>query len=422
MASFQLLGLGLFLIFPCLNGDRFAPRLQHPSVTHVPERASHLLLNHDKNRILKLVSDNHDVGPGRNLSLYRRNMMILTPGAPHNTNKTSFNMTSTIITTSNNVTTASTSSSLPTATSSFSSNTSTTNQSQTSPPSSSLSQPSSSPTTHVPTTSSPLLFNSTISPYYLAPALPGLLLSVVGYRVIGATLFLAGGVIAGGAWWVFSPKLFPDTSFCCGSHGTVLGHVVISIVAGIVGGLLARWAWRVGIFHIGMCFGLLIGLLVMLTPAEHARFFNSDAAVLCFYVGCMTAGGILTMLFRKFFVILTTATAGILLFLLGIDYFVQSHLGKLLMYLAHRIEVAVHKSIKHDTIEYQFDGDYDYKAFIMVFTWLVLTLVAMVIQYVWSSKTKTETQKIMIYGGRYPERGGVSEEIEMEQRAALIQS
>jgi hypothetical protein len=38
--------------------------------------------------------------------------------------------------------------------------------------------------------------------------------------------------VAGGAWWIFSPKLLPDTSFCCGSHGTVLGHVVISIVAG----------------------------------------------------------------------------------------------------------------------------------------------------------------------------------------------
>ena len=27
-------------------------------------------------------------------------------------------------------------------------------------------------------------------------------------------------------------------------------------------------------FHVGMCLGLLIGLLVMLTPAENAHFFN----------------------------------------------------------------------------------------------------------------------------------------------------
>eukprot|EP00045_Choanoeca_perplexa_P008180 m.74993 g.74993 ORF g.74993 m.74993 type:complete len:405 (+) comp14390_c0_seq2:1167-2381(+) len=294
--------------------------------------------------------------------------------------------------------------------------TSTTNTETSTTMTQSTSHPLTTTTSH--STIEPAAFNNTISEYYLAPALPGLILAVAGYRLIGVTLFLAGGVVAGGAWWIFSPQIFPDTSFCCGSKGTVLGHVLISILAGLVGGLLARWAWRVGIFHVGMCLGLLIGLLVMITPAEHARFFNSDAGVLCFYLGCMAAGGILTMLFRKFFVILTTATAGTLLFLLGVDYFVESHLGKLMVYLAHRIEVSVKSSIRHDTADYTFDSRYDAKAFIMVAAWFVLTLVAVVIQYVWSSQKKTKTQRQMVYV-LTPE-GRLSEEIEMEQRAPLI--
>jgi hypothetical protein len=45
----------------------------------------------------------------------------------------------------------------------------------------------------------------------------------------------------------------------------------------------------------------------------------------------------------------------------GVDYFVESHLGKLMMYLAHRIKVSVQSSIRHDTDNYVFDSRYDAK-------------------------------------------------------------
>ena len=94
---------------------------------------------------------------------------------------------------------------------------------------------------------------------------------------------------------------------------------------------------------------------------------------------------------------------------IGVDYFVESHLGKLMVYLAHRIQVSVQSSIRHDTDDYVFDRRYDAKgrtileafqlpldihvycaAFFMVAAWFVLTLVCVVLQYLWSGRRKTK--------------------------------
>lgn len=51
---------------------------------------------------------------------------------------------------------------------------------------------------------------------------------------------------------VLSPKMFPNTAFCCGENGTELGHIVVSCGVGFVGGLITLFVMKLGLFAIGV--------------------------------------------------------------------------------------------------------------------------------------------------------------------------
>lgn len=61
-----------------------------------------------------------------------------------------------------------------------------------------------------------------------------------GYRFIGTTIFLVAATLGGALFYVVSPKIFPDTPFCCGHKGSLAGHIVVSLIVGKV----AIWPTR----------------------------------------------------------------------------------------------------------------------------------------------------------------------------------
>ncbi|EGD73175.1 hypothetical protein PTSG_04888 [Salpingoeca rosetta] len=116
------------------------------------------------------------------------------------------------------------------------------------------------PTTKETTNGPPVLFttsfNQTVSYWFLPPALPGLALNFVGYRYVGVSMFVVGAAVSGGAFYTFSPQIFPNTPFCCGDKGSLAGHIIVSLFVGLLGGLIALYVFRLGLFFIGMSFGL----------------------------------------------------------------------------------------------------------------------------------------------------------------------
>eukprot|EP00049_Salpingoeca_infusionum_P008930 m.148402 g.148402 ORF g.148402 m.148402 type:complete len:291 (-) comp14177_c2_seq3:553-1425(-) len=155
-----------------------------------------------------------------------------------------------------------------------------------------------------------------VSIWFIPPAIPGLVLNFVGYRYIGSTVFGVGGVAAAGAFYHFAPSIFNRTKFCCGANGTETGLIVVTTGVGIVGGLLARGLFQFGIFVIGMCLGAVLAFAILTTPLNTRKFFNTTAGVLSYYLAFILSGGVLSLVFKKLFVILTTSIGGSLLFLL----------------------------------------------------------------------------------------------------------
>ncbi|EDQ89689.1 uncharacterized protein MONBRDRAFT_8067 [Monosiga brevicollis MX1] len=99
-------------------------------------------------------------------------------------------------------------------------------------------------------------------------------------------------------------------------------------------------------------------------PPTNTSDFGQNAGVLCFYLGCMLVGGILTMIFRKFFVVLTTALAGSLLVML--------------------------EKLEHDTMPAPDDKDFGSSALIMLLAWFLFGVVCFVCQYLIGHRTASK--------------------------------
>lgn len=187
--------------------------------------------------------------------------------------------------------------------------------------------------------------------------------------------------------------MFPNTAFCCGeSPGTELGHIVVSCGVGLVGGLVALFVLKIGLFAIGASLGFLLGMLAMATPLREQPFFEHNYAYIVYYCCCALLFGLLAILFDKLFIVITTGTAGTLVFCLGIDYFAKTGFGELVFGLFVQLEHAVKSSIKgKDVPKIRFSPNTD-AVWAIIGLWGVLALVAMVVQYKYP-KEKSKAEK-----------------------------
>jgi len=213
-------------------------------------------------------------------------------------------------------------------------------------------------------------------------------------RYFKATLFLAGFGSLTYFFYVLSPKMFPNTAFCCGENGTELGHIVVSCGVGFVGGLITLFVMKLGLFAIGACLGVLLGLIAMATPLREQAFFEHNYAFIVFYGCCALLFGLLATLMEKLFIVMTTAIAGTLIFSLGIDYFAKTGFGELMFGLFVQIEHAVKSSIKgQDVPQIEFDPA-NKAVWVIIGVWGVLALVAIVVQYRYPKETSKAEKEL----------------------------
>lgn len=205
------------------------------------------------------------------------------------------------------------------------------------------------------------------------------------------TVFLGGFCIAAILFYLFSPLVFAHTPFCCGSSGSELGHVAISILIGVVGGLVACKLLRFGLCVLGAGFGLLVALVLLCTPLQNASLFNSKDAYAIWYGAFMAAGAVLPCIARKSFLLFCTSIGGAFAVFLGIDYFGETGFGSDVLYVLEESYRAVLASFgREDLIPMRNDNPVTTEGILMFCGWLVLAALGAFVQYRLFVRTQSE--------------------------------
>lgn len=213
---------------------------------------------------------------------------------------------------------------------------------------------------------------------FLVIALPGLFFAIYGHRVLKLTVFLGAFVLGTMIFYLFSPKIFSKTEFCCGENGTPLGHLLVSLGVGAAVGLLALYLLRLGLFAIGAILGMIAAVLLLLTPLHDEITSNVPYAI--FYIAFMIASGFMAVLLQKPFIVLCTSFGGMLAFLMGVDYFAHTHFGASVVQLFSRIYDYVQSSFDSNSST-SFDFSLDQTGYMMFTIWIGSSVLCMYIQY-----------------------------------------
>ncbi|KAL9954600.1 hypothetical protein ACROYT_G042162 [Oculina patagonica] len=152
-------------------------------------------------------------------------------------------------------------------------------------------------------------------------AVIGVVVWAAGYRLIRPCMFLAGFVLGFLIFYVFSPLIF-KTQLCCGPNGKEIAHVLFSALVGVFGGFLGCRLYRLGVFTIGECLGLIVGLTILSTPLY--KYFHSNIAYAALMASISLMFGSLAHFYEKPVVVIATASAGSLAVLYGADYFLRT--------------------------------------------------------------------------------------------------
>ncbi|KAJ7371074.1 hypothetical protein OS493_028238 [Desmophyllum pertusum] len=110
------------------------------------------------------------------------------------------------------------------------------------------------------------------------------------------------------------------TQLCCGPNGKEIAHVLFSALVGVFGGFLGCRLYRLGVFTIGECLGLIVGLTILSTPLY--KYFHSNIAYAALMATISLMFGSLAHFYEKPVVIIATACAGSLAVLYAIPMFV----------------------------------------------------------------------------------------------------
>ncbi|XP_015779189.1 PREDICTED: uncharacterized protein LOC107357060 [Acropora digitifera] len=152
-------------------------------------------------------------------------------------------------------------------------------------------------------------------------AVVGIVIWAAGYRLIRPCMFLAGFGLGFLLFYVLSPLVF-KTQICCGPNGKQIAHILFSVLAGAFGGFLGCRLYRLGVFSIGECLGLIVGLTILSTPCY--KYFHSNVAYAALMALTSLMFGSLAHFYEKPVVVLATSCAGALAVLYGVDYFVRT--------------------------------------------------------------------------------------------------
>ena len=152
----------------------------------------------------------------------------------------------------------------------------------------------------------------------------GLAVCLAGYKLFKLILFITGFFVG-----FFSTYVICDLYLSDQIHGDAAKHkdqiyLAMSFGAGIIGGLLTLCLYYVGLFVLGATMGWFVGMAAL-------PYFKSEAHFLvehmwlpyCVCAACAVLGGLLMLCLQKIIIILSTAFLGSLLFINGLDYYVE---------------------------------------------------------------------------------------------------
>ncbi|CAH3189129.1 unnamed protein product [Porites lobata] len=217
-------------------------------------------------------------------------------------------------------------------------------------------------------------------------AVVGVVIWAAGYRLIRPCMFLAGFALGFLIFYVFSPLVF-KTQICCGPHGKAIAHILFSALAGVFGGFLGCRLYRLGVFTIGECLGLIVGLAILSSPLY--EYFHSNIA----YAGLMAATslmfGSLAHFYEKPVVVIATSCAGTLAVLYGVDYFLRTSFSVTIESFLLRIKDVVWDGLKSELSNWTYRAKapahlavhFTPNSIPMFVCWGVSTAIGVVIQY-----------------------------------------
>ncbi|OLY81799.1 hypothetical protein AYI68_g4091 [Smittium mucronatum] len=126
-----------------------------------------------------------------------------------------------------------------------------------------------------------------------------------------------------------------------GENMRAILYLVAAIVVGIIGGLYTLWAYRFGIFMVGVLAGLVLSRYII--SIANASFFNDSWARIAFtVVVCLLCGFLATHQERTGIIVITSFYGSYALFV-GIDVFAKLGFKESMLYLFQSKIVTVGK-------------------------------------------------------------------------------
>ena len=147
----------------------------------------------------------------------------------------------------------------------------------------------------------------------------GLFIAFTGYRLFKAALAIAGFVaFADLAYFILVRS---ESSGGYGANRTLI-LILVPILAGLLGALLAYKFYKVGLTLIGFLGGASLGVIIL--SLKQDGIITSDVGRVVFIVIMGVIGGVLINIFEKPMIMGATALLGSLTAFLGLDTFVKT--------------------------------------------------------------------------------------------------
>jgi len=192
-------------------------------------------------------------------------------------------------------------------------------------------------------------------------------LTFSGYRIISAVLFVAGAAFSGYGSYLLGDNLISDN---ISSKDSAL--IALSIVLGIIGGVLAWKLRKVGMFLAAAGGGVAGAFALNAAVLSHLPKLIHSVPQLYLYVSCVVLGvlaGVLAFKLEKVILTVATAASGAAMLVLGTKYFLEKYVSSM------------------PTTTWG-----DSRVWIYLGSWLVIFLLGVIVQHSIVNKKKKNTE------------------------------
>lgn len=218
-------------------------------------------------------------------------------------------------------------------------------------------------------------------------SLLGLVVWILGYRLIKPIVIVAAFIFAGVGFYSLSPNVL-DTEFCCDGNHNLEVRISISIICGLLAGALACYVYKIGVF----CMGCIIGwaLSIVVVTLWVSKHLASDLAFYGIYGGTGLIFGVIAVWLEKVFVVIATSFTGSLMFLLGLDHYCRTAFTMLIKKILFKTTDAFSQAAytpSHVTLDFhEAHMELNDQALAMFLGWLLMSAVGAMLQFMYTAQ------------------------------------